>query len=103
MQRDFIACHDHVLIEHVPVTVSPGGIQLLQPNDEASDLEVRTGIVCYVGPGPLLEDGSRAQCQAQAGRTVEYYVMPSRARRRVVNGKELDIVRDNDIVGWYDE
>jgi len=102
MAREFVAAHDHVLIERIKVEMTEGGIALPETEDDnGSELRVRSGIVRYVGPGPLLDDGSRAPCQAIAGREVEYQVLPIRARTRKINGVELDVVRDNDIIGSY--
>lgn len=103
MARQFIAHHDQVLIEHLKISMTPGGVALPEFEEDAtSEIKVKTGTVRYVGPGPLADDGTRVPCQCVAGQEVEYYVLPSRARKRVINGVELDIVRDNDVVGHYD-
>ena len=102
MARQFHAHHDQVLIEPLKISMTPGGIALPDSDESSSEIQVKTGTVRYVGPGPLADDGTRVPCQSVAGQEVEYYVLPSRARKRVIEGVELDIVRDNDVVGHYD-
>lgn len=99
--REFYAHHDHVYVEPTKVTMTTGGIALPDSVDEGVDVCVKEGTVRYAGNGKLLDDGSYAPLQARVGAEVHYYVLPRTGRHVVVNGVELDVVRDIDITGHY--
>lgn len=97
MGIEFIPYHDWVVVEPELVRETEGGIVL--PETVEPEFQTRVGLVRGVGPGPLLESGVRSEPQSRVGERVEYYSY--NAKRGKIGGKEVDVIRDGNVIGRY--
>ena len=95
---EFHCISDWVLMAPEGVRETEGGILL--PDSAEEEFQSRDGKCVSKGDGVLVENGDRVPLLAVVGRRYNYLTYTKRAVK--VNGKEYDLVRDRDLVGFYE-
>ena len=86
--------HDRILVQRVEeVTTTKGGIII---PDTAKE-KPQEGKVLAVGPGKILEDGTRRKVAAETGNTVLFGKYSG--TEITVEGEELLVMREADLLG----
>lgn len=94
----FYPCNDCILVERDQADeVTPGGI-ILPGNAQQKPSR---GTVIEVGPGPRLEDGTRADMAISPGDRV--YFAAWAGQEVELAGEKLLIVREKDVYGTFTE
>jgi chaperonin GroES len=96
----FSPIHDWIVVSRDTEEVTEGGIVVLEEHQDKEGFVTRTGTVVAVGPGPLLENNERPDCQSEVGRRVCYQIYKCRSAK--IDGVLYDVVRDGDVLGHYD-
>ncbi len=91
---------DRIVVQRVEGEgVSSGGIVL----PDSSKNKPHRGKVLAVGPGKLMKDGTRRELQVKKGDSVIFTVWAGEEYKEIGSGKEILLMREEDVLAIVDE